>query len=317
MNELQPTMLWESTDATLALRQRFRFESATAAVEWLTTTLATIYAIPVQSIDRLVISDANLLAWSSTADGLLFAKCCALPGRHVRLVQIADLLQWLDTQGLPVSVPLPTVQGARQVRCDHLTIGLQRLIPGQLLDPADLAQAQAAGVILARLHQALARYPRASEFASLSPQSPSLQLAERILAWAKVYVTRTNSQALVADCHALTANLTTATLPALPPQLVHSDYRAANLLWHEGALSAVLDFEELSWGYRVNDLAWAAIHLGTRFHHWRPVAPVVHAAFRTGYESLLPLTAAEADWFPLLMRWHGLNLAATMARQGA
>lgn len=316
MTELQPTMLWESTDAPLALRQRFRFDSAAAVVEWLTTTLATTYAIPVQAVDRLVISDANLLAWISTADGFLFAKCCALPGRHVRLATIADLLCWLDAQGLPVSVPLPSVEGARQVRCDHLTVGLQRLIPGQLLDPTDLVQAQAAGVILARLHQALARYPDAAALAVAAPQAPSLQLDERILAWAKVYVTRTNSQALMADCHALTANLTTATLPLLPPQLVHSDYRAANLLWHEGALSAVLDFEELSWGHRVNDLAWAAVHLGTRFHHWRPVAPVVHEAFRTGYESLQPLTAAEADWFPLLMRWHGLNLAATMAHQG-
>jgi homoserine kinase type II len=99
-------------------------------------------------------------------------------------------------------------------------------------------------------------------------------------------------------------------LPSLTTQLVHNDYRAANLLWHEGTLRAVLDFEELRPGHRVNDLAWAAVHLGTRFHNWGPVAPTVHATFGAGYASILPLSAAEQQWLPLLMRWHGLTLAA-------
>jgi homoserine kinase type II len=223
------------------------------------------------------------------------------------LAQIADLLVWLAQQQLPVSPPLPTRSGTLQVRCDHLTVGLQRLLPGQALDPTDLGQAHTAGVILARLHHLLALYPRAN---ALSTQTPLPALAARILTWAETYTAQIADPALLADCRALTQHLTTTALPPLTTQLVHNDYRAANLLWHEGTLRAVLDFEELRPGHRVNDLAWAAVHLGTRFHNWGPVAPTVHATFGAGYASILPLSAAEQQWLPLLMRWHGLTLAA-------
>ena len=47
-------------------------------------------------------------------------------------------------------------------------------------------------------------------------------------------------------------------------QLVHNDFRSANLL-HDGTrISAVLDFEEVTYGTRVADLARATVLLGTR-----------------------------------------------------
>ncbi len=311
VSAVQPTMLWESTNAEAALQQRFRFAAAAQTVAWLQMTLPATYAITVQSVDRLVISAANLLAWLTTPDGPLLVKCCAEPAAHVRLAQIAELLIWLAQQRLPVSAPLPTRSGALQVRCDHLTVGLQRLLPGQALDPTDLGQAYSAGVILARLHHLLALYPRAS---ALSTQTPLPALADRILASAETYAAQSTAPALLADCRALIQRLTTTALPPLTSQLVHNDYRAANLLWHEGTLRAVLDFEEVRPGYRVNELAWATVHLGTRFHNWGPVAPTVHATFCAGYASILPLSAAEQEWLPLLLRWHGLTLAAAGAQ---
>jgi len=314
MSELTPVMLWESTDAQVALQQRFRFVSSAQATQWLTGTIANTYAIPVPSVDRLVISADNLLAWVTTADGPLIAKCCAQLTIHTRLARIADLLCWLEAQGLPVSTPLSTTLGARQVRCEHLSLGLQRLIPGEMLEPTDLLQAHSAGAILAQVHHLLSIYPRASDFSSPPPhQSPRLD--ERIVAWAETYVANSTDPALVAECHALIEQIRTTSLPTLTEQLVHNDYRAANLLWQAGTLRAVLDFESLSVGNRVNDLAWGAVHLGTRFHHWRPVSAAVHAAFGAGYATILPLSPAEAQWFPLLMRWHELNLAASIARE--
>lgn len=204
--------------------------------------------------------------------------------------------------------------GERQVLRDHLSIGVQRIMPGSLLDPTQFEQAQTAGIILTQLHQALAAYPRATDFAS---QTPLPTLAENIQAWAATKAATSPDLALVAGRKALLQSLKSDTLPQLTSQVVHHDYRAANILWQAGKITAVLDFEELRWGYRVNDLAWAAVHLGTRFHNWGPVSGVVHANFLAAYTSLHPLTAAEQAWLPVLMLWHSLNLANSAAGGGA
>lgn len=203
--------------------------------------------------------------------------------------------------------------GERQVLRDHLSIGVQRIMPGSLLDPTQFEQAQTAGIILTQLHQALAAYPRATDFAS---QTPLPTLAENIQAWAATKAATSPDLALVAGRKALLQSLKSDTLPQLTSQVVHHDYRAANILWQAGKITAVLDFEELRWGYRVNDLAWAAVHLGTRFHHWGPVSEAVHANFLAAYTSLHPLTAAEQAWLPVLMLWHSLNLANSAAGGG-
>ncbi len=159
MTPIQPTMLWESTDANAALARRFQFASSADAEHWLVDTIARVYGIRVESVARLVISSANLIAWLSTDTGPLLAKCCALVNHHNRLLQLAALLHWLDQAHLPVSAPLLANTGEGQVRCAHLSLGVQRVIAGELLDPTQLTQAQAAGVTLANLHKALAVYP--------------------------------------------------------------------------------------------------------------------------------------------------------------
>ena len=104
----------------------------------------------------------------------------------------------------------------------------------------------------------------------------------------------------------------------LATQLVHGDYRAANILWRESDIVAVLDFEEVQWGYRVNDLAWAAVHLGTRYHDWGPIGPEIQQTFLQSYQAAHPLDATEAAWLPALLAWHSLTLTMqTAANQHA
>ena len=298
-------MLWESIDAHVALRQRFQFTSAEHATHWLMQTVAHTYALSVEAVDRLVISSSNLLAWLSTPNGPHIAKCCALASAHDWLSNVADLLVWLEQCHVPVSVPLPTPTGQRQVRCAHLTLNLQRVISGQLLDPTHLDQAHTAGIILAQVHAALAAYPRASDFITTSP-IPSLDAIVR--EWVEQNGSRPSNPAFDTSSRAL-QQLQTSLLPKLAIQLVHGDYRAANILWDTGKISAVLDFEELRWGYRVNDLAWAAVHLGALFHQWGPVSAEVHATFLGGYEAILQLSGDERVWLPILLTWHSLELA--------
>lgn len=303
---LQPTMLWESVDPAVALPKRFQFATAEAAAHWLLATVTRTYGIAVSAVERLTMSSYNLLAWLTTADGPLLAKCCAFVPAHQRLLNAGELVVWLGEMQLPVSAPLVATTGAVQVLCDHLSVGVQRIIPGDLLDPTHLEQAHAAGVTLARLHQALAAYPHAAEFTERMPVPTLLALIEEWIKQKAVTLATPDRMASMAHLLEQAKRLAPASLGT---QLVHGDYRAANLLWQAGQLAAVLDFEEVRWGYRINDLAWATVHLGTRYHNWGLVAPEVHQAFLSSYAAVQPLTATEQAWLPLLITWHSINLA--------
>src|SRR5690625_1406284 len=152
-------MLWEAHDPHGVLVERFGFPDATSAGGWVAATVHEHWGIRIESCDRIVMSDRNALAWITTLAGRLLAKWSIAPGRFVRLSQIARLTQWLDGQRLPVSAPILSLTGQSQVEVGQVSMCLQRVIHGDLLDVDDGDQVRAAGVALARLHQALERYP--------------------------------------------------------------------------------------------------------------------------------------------------------------
>jgi homoserine kinase type II len=76
-------------------------------------------------------------------------------------------------------------------------------------------------------------------------------------------------------------------------QLVHNDFRSANVLHDGTSITAVLDFEEVTYRSRVSDLAKATALLGTRFHDWGPTSQLVREAFVGAYCDRAPLTNAE------------------------
>jgi Ser/Thr protein kinase RdoA (MazF antagonist) len=81
--------------------------------------------------------------------------------------------------------------------------------------------------------------------------------------------------------------------PTRHHQLVHNDFRSANLL-HDGTrISAVLDLEEVTYDTRVADLAKATVLLGTRYRSWGPTRPDVPESFVAAYHDQAPLTGAE------------------------
>jgi homoserine kinase type II len=243
------SMLWESTDPGAALTERFDFASAAEATDWVTGVLAEHWELKVAVCERLVISDANCLAWIIVDGCRMIAKWSMRPRVFARLVAIARLAVWLGERGIPVSMPQAARDGRVQVEVDGFSLGLQRVVDGELLDITDPDQVRAAGEMLARMHAAMADYPE------LIPTDEP---------------------------------------PAPGAQLVGNDFRSANILWAGGKIAAVLDLEETTYRRRVDDLAQAAVLLGTRYHHWRPTPPAVRGEFVAAYESVLPLAESDA-----------------------
>lgn len=295
-------MLWEGHDPCAVLTERFGFRDATAAGEWVTSTVRSQWGVDASSCERIVMSFTNALAWLRTSDGRFLAKWSIAPHRFGRLTELTDLVAWLDRQGQPVSASIPAGNGRHQVETDGVSIGLQRVVDGELLDVADPAQVHTAGAVLAQLHQAMQAYPKAAQVPGLT--APTTSLTERItarFAESRPQLARTPVEALLR---------TAAQCPRdrLPAQLVHGDFRAANLLCHGPEIVAVLDFEETRLDHRVLDLARSAVLLGTRFHHWGPVTPQVRAQFLAGYQAVSRLTPDEAAWWNALVLWFSLEM---------
>jgi homoserine kinase type II len=295
-------MLWEPRDAHEVLAERFGFGHAVAAGRWVAATVQKHWGIRIDSCERIVISDRNALAWVTTPSGQLLAKWSVAPARFPRLSQIAQLTYWLNGDGLPVSAPVPSLDGRLQVEVKGVSMCLQRVVQGDLLDVEDPDQVRAAGAILGRLHQALAGYPGTDQIAP--PEGRPEPLAARITAWfgsAGEHVPeagRNMLRRLVADAPA----------DLLPTQLVHGDFRSSNVLCAGSEIAAVIDFEEARLDCCIDEVARSAVMLGTRFRDWGPVSAEVRATFLSGYQSVRQLTPAEERWRDVLVLWYALAL---------
>ncbi|GAB3747870.1 phosphotransferase enzyme family protein [Microlunatus parietis] len=300
-----PEMLWEASDPVAELSRRFGFATAEAAGRWATALLADEYGIALRSVDRLVLSAQNLMIWVTGADQRLMIKVCRFGGSHDWLLPRAALVDWLADRGQPVARPVRTVAGELQLRRDGWSIGIQPVLPGELLDGSDHDQVRAAGATLAALHEDLAAWP----------DRPTLHHDHR---WGPDGPPDGRADFLAIPEHSaaaapeLTARLDglAADLPDRPGrQPVHTDFRGANLLWHDGRIGAVLDFEEARLEAPVIDLAHALVLLGTWYRDWRPITPEAQQLFLAAYSDRRPLTDAEQAWLHPLV-------GAGMLRQG-
>jgi homoserine kinase type II len=233
-------MLWESADPSQELTRRFGFRDGASAAEWVADVLGRYWELEVVRCDRLVISDRNVMAWVEAGGRPLIAKWSSLPHRFSHLENAARVVAWLDTQGIPVAAPMAATDG-------RLLVELGNDARGQLRSRLPLPGGRFLVGVLPVLEGDL-----------LAVDDPGqVDDAGRMLA--------TIHQAL-------------ATYPGqvrrrgqgAQTQLVHNDFRSANIL-HDGTrISAVLDFEEITYDTRVADIAKSAVLLATRYRDWGP-----------------------------------------------
>ncbi|ACQ81938.1 aminoglycoside phosphotransferase [Beutenbergia cavernae DSM 12333] len=309
---MMPTaeMLWETSEADDALSSRFRFSGASAAADWLVAALRATHGVEVTNVDRLVISAGNMIAFLASDVGELVVKCSAIEALHPHLAAVGRLLVWLDDHDLPVSAPLLATSGEPQVLHEHLSIGVQRLHAGVLLDADDTVQARAAGEVLARLHQSMAAYDGAAAFPPARPGA----LGQPARTPRALVETWTERPAQDPRLEPVTRRLA-AVVAALPDdepraQLVHDDIRSANLLWAGDAVSAILDFEETHRGHAMGEVAHSSVFLATRYHAWGPPTPQARSAFLAGYLDVAQPSDAERAWLEALMLAAALEAAA-------
>lgn len=294
-------MLWEARDPHSTLVERFGFADRHSAVRWVAAVVGEHWAAEVHSCERIVMSDRNALAWIATPAGRFVLKWSIAPERFPRLSLVARLTSWLARGGLPVSAPLASVDGRAQVEAHGVSMCLQRVIDGDLLDVDDARQVVGAGAVLARLHGALAAFADDERLvAAAAPES----IPARITSW----LDSTPPQIPFGISDSLRELVADAPAEQLPSQFVHGDFRSSNVLCAGGKVAAVIDFEEVRLDHCVAEVARSAVMLGTRFRDWAPVSAKVRARFLAGYQSVRRLTPVEAYWWDVLVLWYAAAL---------
>lgn len=295
-------MLWESVEPRAALRERFGFGDFDALTDRVTAVLGGTWGIAVRACPRAVISDQNAVVWVGSDRGGVVVKWSRARERFPRLASSTAVLRSLAEQGMPVAAPVPTVDGQDRVvlagPSGELSVTVLPELAGDWLDVTDHAAVRSAGACLARVHHALGAHP---PDAASTPVATG-ELGQRIERWLA-----DGDPGLAPEAsRRLGALLSQAPDLDDEPQLVHNDFRAANILTRGSEVVGVLDLDDVAVGHRVSDLARACVYLGTRFTGWRPTPAPVREVLRTGYESVRGLSPAEERWFEVLVLWHGL-----------
>lgn len=279
---------------------------------------------------RLVTNEMNGIFRVDAADGERFMLRVSRGGNIGHsTTQVRSETEWLaalarDTRiGVPVPVPnaagdlvtsveVPGVPGARDCV-------LFRWLPGRLLgDDLRPVWVAAYGALAARLHEhgatfrptaafGIVSYDRAFPFdepvALLEPDRPTVATeAQREVFAAGAEVVGTAIDAL---------------RRREPPRVIHGDLHRWNVLveparggtarrpdaGHTPTVAAI-DFEDLAWGWPVQDLAIALYYVA-----FEPTYPSVREAFRAGYERVRPWPDATGDEIDTFIAGRAIVLA--------
>lgn len=254
----------------------------------------------------MVISSHSAIVWIRSHDGEWVMKWSGARPLFPRLAYSTEVMARLAARGLPVAAPHPLAGGQVRVVVEapgrELSVCILPEVAGEWLDVDDAEAVRVAGASLAELHLALSEEPLGE-----LPAPVRSGLRERVVAWLANADHGHDPAASerLRDLLAATPESDQRGLQSTP-QLLHGDWRAANILTRGSDVVAVLDFDDMEVGTRVDELARSAVYLRTRFRDWQPTSPTARQTFRAGYESVCPLSPTESRWFEIATLWYGL-----------
>jgi homoserine kinase type II len=215
----------------------------------------------------------------------------------------AAIVAHVAARGVPTPVPQVSNSGQPFVLWRDQIVSLFPWVAGRTLERAELTAAHAAavGAALAGLHLA------GADFGDRRPGRYEPEEIARRLA----HVAGLGRTDLVPAMTILTAELAalgrerSANLPA---GLIHGDLFVDNVLYADGALAALLDFEQASWGRLAYDLAVTVLAFGFGRDDFRRD---LTRALIEAYADVRPPTLEERAAFGAELRFAACRFAVT------
>ncbi|MEG4349315.1 phosphotransferase [Microcoleus sp. LAD1_D3] len=214
-----------------------------------------------------------------------------------------SLLAFLQSTDLPFAIPVPICASSGEtfiaIEADgrSLNAALFPRIVGQAMDRRNLAQIQAAGFALAKLHDRLANFDPQGKFARL----PFWGALDRIHPQVSVPLNVPQILSLGLEEQRRFGLLLNEAIEAapnlyatLPIQTIHADYITPNILIENDRVVGILDFEFATRDLRVFDYLSSLDQFAS--FPWKEVRfEEIVQAFSTGYRTCSSLTVAEME----------------------
>ncbi len=238
-----------------------------------------------------------------------------------------DVLRHLEACGVPVAVPQVARDGQTFVEQAGRQFILMPMIPG--CDSAASAQERlrSCGSPFARLHAGLARYRNDTLTERLWRNEPLKELTDlRLPALRSAFGHQ--GRARFGALERVVENEVAADVIALPEQLIHRDLHSANVVFSGAEVAGILDWDHLSLGSIMIDLAYFLVNCALITYHDQAATPSVpgggppaswFGAVRpllTAYCGVRALSDAESGALASLMIWSVLILADEHRQRG-
>ncbi len=213
---------------------------------------------------------AKMIIVSSRGQFLLKRRACGRDAReHVDFAH--SVQRRLSEHGFPVAGLVETIDGQTLVEHDDRIYELFSFIQGKRFDKSNPAAAES-GRILAHFHDILREFPNETDkkhsfhlnlsflskmdglFSSLSKQENPEQLEGM-----EATISFLQSQYKTAF-----KKVESVEFNSLPTSIVHNDWHPGNMLYKDGEIIAVIDFDSLRVSPRVTDVANGALQFSMR-----------------------------------------------------
>lgn len=201
------------------------------------------------------------------------------------------LTDHLAARGLPAPRPVRDGHDSWVGTLNGRPAAVIEWLPGAWLRDPSMAEVEAAGVMLARLHLEAQAFP----IQRANPVGPAVW---RALADRSATAARGEDRDILDGVEAAFARLGDPWTEDLPRGPIHADYFPDNVLFEGGEVSGVIDFYFGCTDLLAYDLAIALSAWG--FDGSGVAIPGSVDAFRRGYEAVRPLTPAETAALPRL-----------------
>ncbi|MBU0612932.1 homoserine kinase [Patescibacteria group bacterium] len=239
------------------------------------------------SIEHIKKGFANRVFYLKTTKGEYILKIVVRNNPNNRFKYELELLEHLKGKGLPI----PEIVKARNNKLflrhqDHATF-IYKYLPGKQLSRFSVSMYKQLGIFLGRLHNETTKFKSLVNRMQLYNISPTTFKRQATLS------RKTNDAKLLNAIGYIEKNMLTYLLPpSLPEGAMHIDVKPENILFKNGQLSGVVDFDNSYIGPLVFDLAhtlmWLCVKNG-KFDLKK--VKVVYDA----YNEVRKLTKAEKD----------------------
>lgn len=220
------------------------------------------------------------------------------------IIFVIELLLYLEKKGLPVGKIHKTKNGGyliyKKIGKMKIPVMAREFLAGEQKNELSKDEIYAAGEVLAKIHEALSSFPNKKR------KKVNLLRRTRVLyrSLAKK-LKRTNDRQFkilwLSFYPRFLKELKKTPQVFEPKDLIHGDFHQANVLYDGGKISAVFDFDQVSLGPKIADLARFAVNYTIIVQETGGKMPSVSAVFAnllSGYESRGKLTKREKEILP-------------------